>query len=204
MVTELDVNLMMLMYYKWCKIRLQQDRSTNPGAFIYKIIYPNMMKTHIDIAIWNRFMWKFYKYDMPNFELDHPFHVINFTRHIDDILGLVIKDLDKGNYYLEQLIETVPTVVNNNMLNALYINRPIYNRQSEWAIWIARLKYINFLIDILGERGVHRNRDLLYNLPSRIKALENRSTEFESKLPNIMLTDYKGEIESIKQKIGRR
>ena len=204
MVTELDVNLMLLMYYCWCKQRLAQDRSTNPGAFVYKILYPNMMVSHIDIAIFNRLMWKFYKYDLPNFELDHPFHVIDFTRYIDDILNNIIKDVDKGSYYAEQLIKMIPTVTHKDMLEALYINRKYPTRQSEWAIWIARLKYINFLIDILGERGVARNRDLFYTLPSKIKALENRSTYFESILPNVMLTDYKYEIENIKSKIGRR
>lgn len=204
MVAELDINLMMLMYYHWCKVRLNQDRSTNPGTFVYKVLYPNTMKTHIDIAIWNRLIWRFYKYDIPRFELDHPFHVIDFTRYIDNVLDKIIKDTDKGNYDIEQLIKMVPTVVNKDMLETLYINRAVYTRQSEWAIWIARLKYINFVIDILGERGVHRNRDLLYRMPSRIKALENRSTEFESKLPNELLTDYKYEIENIKQKLGRR
>lgn len=204
MVTELDVNLMMLMYYHWCKQRLAQDRSTNPGAFVYKVLYPNMMVSHIDIAIFNRLMYKFYKYTMPEFELDHPFHIINFTRYIDDILNNILKDLDKSAYHLEQLINSVPTITHKDMLEALYINRKYPTRQSEWAIWIARLKYMNFLIDILGERGVARNRDLLYHLPSKIKALENRSTHFEMILPNVMLTDFKFEIEKIKQKIGRR
>lgn len=204
MVCEIDVTMMLMCYFFWCKRRLREDNSTNPGAYIQRYLYPNAMKTHIDIILFNRFLYQYYNYEMPKYVIDHPFRLIDFSYYVDDIMKMIIRDLFKGSYRVEQMLKMVPAINNDNMLETLYINRPIYNRQSEWAIWIARLRYITFIIDILGERGVNKNRDLLYRLPSRIKELENRSTHFEMMLPNEMLTFYKYEIEKLKQKVGRR
>lgn len=204
MVCELDIILMLLQYYFWCKERLHEDFSTNSNVFVYKVLLPNAMKTGIDICIFNRFMNLFYNYDMNNFELKHPFHVIDFRNYVDEILKLIIKDIDKGNYAIEQVLHMLPTIVNENMIDALYINNPWFNRQSEWTIWVARIKYIDFLIDLIGKRGVSRNKHLLNRLPSRIRELENRSTHYEHMLPNELLTDMNYHIENIKEKIGRR
>ena len=92
------------------------------------------------------------------------------------------------------------------MLQGLKLRRPYYNKQSEWAIWVARLRDMAFLIDILGVRGRQRNLQELKRFPVEIKMVEQGSTNLFDRLamhPNL-LEKTKGYIEEIKNVVGRR
>ena len=203
-VCELDVNMMLLQYRYWAKERLRDDFSTNPNVYVYQMLYPRFVNSGIDIALFNRLMALYYNYSIEENDIRHPFHVLDYTNGIDSIYKEVLSHMDKGNMMLEQMLRMIPTLYYDNMLDALYINRPIYTRQSEWSIWVSRLKYFNFLIDLMGPRGISRNRMYLYNLPTLIRQLENRSTDLTMVLSNDLLSMVYTEIEKIKTKIGRR
>lgn len=203
-IAELDIVKMLLQYRFWAKWRLENDNSTNPNVYVATVLYPNFVNTIVDIKLFNRFINLFYNTFMDDVDIRHPFNVLDYSRGIDDIYLKIQKDLLKANVPLVQLLRTIPTIYNKDMIDALYINNPYYTRQSEWSIWIARIRYFKFLIDFLGERGLARNRMYIYNLPTMIKRLENRSTDLAYQLPNNMYLEFLNTIEYIKEKIGRR
>lgn len=204
-IIEIDVNLMLMMYKYWALDRIRKEDSINPNYFIPQVILPNMVKTYMDIAVFNRLLNLYYKIDMSKpIITKHPFHVIDFHKHIDTILVDVIDKIENKTITIEQLLLTVPTFINKNMIDTLYVNRPIYNRQSEWAIWVCRVKYICFLLDILGDRGIARNATMLNKLPAKIRMLKNRSTDIISQLPPILNQEVSTYIERIEEKLGRR
>lgn len=203
-IVEIDTTLMLLMYRYWTKERLKEDRSINPNYFVYNIVLPNTIKTMLDIVLFNRLRKLYYKESMKDFRIHHPFNVLDYSSNIDRMYRLVLDNIVNTPAPLEQILYTIPTMVYPTMLNALYINSPIYNKNSEWVIWIARLEYIVFLLDLLGERGISRNREYVYRLPVMIKTLENRSTTVLDKLPNEMITMFNYYIEEIKRRVGRR
>lgn len=201
---ELDINMMLLQYKYWARERLRLGYSTNPNVYVCEMLYPNFMLTSIDIILFNRFIKLFYNEPIEEFTLKHPFHLLDYTKGIDNIYSTIISDYDRANVPIVQLLRTIPTIVNNDMIDTLYINRPVYNRQSEWALWVARIRYINFIIDILGERGRNRNKQELNTLPALIRMLENRSTDIYSQLPDDLHSEFNMYLEQIKNKIGRR
>lgn len=204
MIVEVDINLMLMMYYYWCKDRISKEQSTDANVFVRTIVLISMIKSNTDIILFNRFKDIYYENPLPMNKYDHPFHVLDYSSGIDNIYKDLINFIIKGNYPIEQVLVTIPTIINQNMLQALYINRPIYTRQSEWSIWVSRISYITFLIDLIGERGISRNKHLLYRLPSKIKELERRSTEVLNKLPDEWQNEFLRHIELIKTKIGKR
>lgn len=205
-VYELDIKGMLLMYREWCKMRLVKGFSTNPNAFVAMYVIPNALQTMIDYITWNRFIEIYYTGSAPEFDNPHPFHVLDFSNGIDWILGKIIKDVDNTGVYINQLLKFIPTIVYKDMLQGLKLRRPYYNKQSEWAIWVARLRDMAFLIDILGTRGRQRNLQELKRFPVEIKMVEQGSTNLFDRLamhPNL-LEKTKGYIEEIKNVVGRR
>lgn len=203
-VMELDVNLMLLQFRYWAKDRLKYDYSTNPNNYVLQLLYPNMVTTMLDQVLFNRFMYLFYNHAIPDFNYDHPFYIVDMTTGIDNIYRNIIKDFKNSNAPLEQILRTIPGIHYNNMLEALYVNRPYYSNQSEWSIWLTRIKYINFLIDFMGDRGRSRNRHYITTLPAMVKRLENRSTSFHGHVPVEVMLMFKDELELLKAKVGKR
>jgi len=203
-VIEVDLIMMSLMYKFWAKDRIRNDKSTNTNVFIATIIVPNILDSMLDITIFNRFI-DIYRYGSSStFDIKHPFTILDYTKGIDKVLTKVVKDVDNRNYYIEQLLLSIPTIVSNNMLDALYIDNPIYTRQSEWSILAARIDYIVFILEILGVNGIKKNKDDIYKLRIIIKNLENGSTNLFSKLPDSILPYVKYNIDKIKNIIGSR
>ena len=203
-VVEIDIVMMLLQYRFWAVERLLNDNSTNPNVYVYTILYPNFVNTIIDIKLFNRFINVFNNRNMVTADIKHPFHVLDYSNGIDQIYKQVQKDFTHSNPPLQQVLETIPTIYNKDMIHALYINNPYYTKQSEWSLWLSRIDYIVFLLDFLGDRGIARNRMYVNRLPSLIKRLENGSTIIESKIPPHMYKSFTESIEKIKEKIGRR
>lgn len=203
-IVEVNTTLMLMMYRFWAINQIKEGRATNPNYFVATILLPNMIKTMVDHVLFNRLRKLFYGEKIRNFDINHPFNVIDYSSRVDGIYRNVLDDIHNVSAPLEKVLYTIPTIIYPTIIDALFINRPIYTRRSEWAIWVARLEYMLFLIDLLGEKGVARNREYIYRLPVRIRELENRSTTIVDKLPNEMICNFNYCLEEIKRKIGRR
>lgn len=201
-VYEIDTVMLMLQYKYWAKFRMESGQSINPNAFVINYVLPNIISNMLDLTLFNRYLALANNKIIPKFKIGHPFVVSDYSDKIDNIFKVVVSDTDDENIYLEQLIMTIPSIVNSNMLYALALHHVYYTRQSEWVLWSSRFFYIYELLIALGERGISKNREELYELPAKIRQLENRSTEI--KLPGILMQDLDNKVMEIKRKLGRR
>lgn len=184
-VFELDITLMLLMYRAWSKRRIKFGFSNNPNIFVSTIVIPNAIKTMVDLIIFNRFIYIAKGIDLPDFKLKHKIYTLDYSRGVDDILSRVANDMVNTNTALEQFINTIPTLFYPNMFSALKLSRRLQTRQSLWATWMARVKYINILLDLLGPNGLTRNNLLINTLPYDIKELKNGKTDYYVKLREV-------------------
>lgn len=204
-VVEIDINILMLMYNYWSLERLKNDKSTNTNTFVKTVVLPKMMGSCLDLTIWNRYINIFYNNDMYlGYSQHHPFHVIDFRNEIDNILRKIVKDTSNVNMDFNNLINYVPTIYNNKMINTLLLNRSYYTRQSEWTIWASRIKYIEAILDIAGSAGIRRNTSDVSKLPQYIRLLENGSTPIGTMLSGKVKNDFFNTIEKLKSKLGKR
>ena len=113
----------------------------------------------------------------------------------------VVRDIDNKGVYISQLFKSIPTIYKKDMKETLYIANPYYNRQSEWLLWLCRLKHMRFLLDILGERGIARNLLEINNFPTEIRYVESNSTPLLKLTDTIKLDEIRNNIDYIKEKI---
>lgn len=203
-VFELDIPLMMMMYRGWAKERLKNGMNTSSQAFIATIVLPNALDNMLDLTLFNRFIKLTNDEYIKDFRIKHPIPVLDYSYGVDKIYKEVIKDVYNNNIYLDQMLSTIPVMVNNNTKDALHINRPFPNRQSEWVIWVSRVYYIGFILDTLGRRGIRKNLDIFNTLPYLIKELKNRSTNVYSMLNDTLLVEFEKNIETIENYVGSR
>lgn len=202
-VFELDITLMLLMYRQWALKRRRFGLDVSSNRFVATIVIPNAIKSMVDLIIFNRFIEIANGRNLPEFTLKHPIYVLDYSRGVDDILKSVANDIVDNNMLLLNFINTIPTMYYPKMYNALRIHRQVYTRQSLWSIWIARLKYINTILDLLGFKGRNRNRLQITSLAYELRLLSSNNTPLMEKLREYpaLLPEYVKVIEDIKNKI---
>lgn len=202
-IIEIDVVTMMMQYKLWANERVKTDDSTNPNVFIATIVIPNMLDNMLDLTIYNRFMSiGIDRGGLPKFDIKHPFSVLDLSSQLDTILKNSVLNLKEESVYLEQLLLTIPVIVNASMVDALQIHLPYYSSRSEWLLWIARVKHIYRLLVFLGEKGIAKNKEYVNYLPIQIRRLENRASLIT--LPEELIGQYKETLNSISAIVGKR
>lgn len=204
MSIEIDLVLTCMMYKYWANRQLMEDKSTKISRFVANILLPRLMMANLDIVMFNRFKNIFYYDKNPDFRIDHPFHVVDLSKGVDDNLREAIKYIHNSNFSLDQLLYNIPTLLHDNMKDVLWFNNTFPTRQSLWSLWVSRIEYMVFLLDLLGERGMSKNEQIINKIPFEIKRLENGSTEIRNKLPPVLITEFYNNIEKLKDKLGKR
>ena len=203
-VYEIDVIALVMMYRFWALERQAREQSIHPSYFIYNYVLPSMLKQLTDITIFNRFMNLYYGNYMIDNPYKHPFMLSDYTSGIDSVLKSVIQDTKNSRYDIRSIINRIPTIFNYNMLETLFINQPYTNRNSEWVIWVARLKYINFLLDLLDKNGMARNRTLYNDLSIYIRYIDNGSANILNRVDGYNREQIRSYIKKIKEICGKR
>lgn len=181
-VFELDITLMLLMFRSWGLRRKKFGLTVNENVFVGSVVIPNAIKSMVDIIIFNRFLKIAKGEKIPEFKLKHPMFVYDLSRGVDDILRRVVPNVVNTNIRLEHFLNTIPTLYNKNMFSTLKLSRHNYTSQSLWSLWMARIKYIDILLELMGESGRKRNLVIMYSLPYDIRELRNRKTNLFYKL----------------------
>lgn len=177
-VLELDITLMLLMYRAWARRRDKFNLGIDVNMFISTVVIPNAIRSIVDLIIFNRFIHISKGLRLSNFKLSHKIYVIDYSRGVDDTLTKVARDMINTSSPLLQFINTIPTIYYPDMFSALRLGRSVFTYQSLWSAWIARAKYIDVLLDLIGPKGCERNRSLTTLTHYDIKELKNNSTNY--------------------------
>lgn len=203
-IVEIDIPLMCMMYYYWCLERLEQGFSTNTNVFVYRYLLPSTLRSNMDLTIWNRFMDIYYDTTIIDRPWRLPITVFDTTGIIDSYLKWFKIMCSKKVLRLEEFLLQFKAINKNNMSEVLWINRPVFTRQSLWTLWLSRIKYMIFIIDFLGERGAMKNHIWYKRIPIYIKALETRSTNIYDILPIELAEEFSKDIDELKLRVGKR
>lgn len=205
-IVEIDITILILMYNFWSLERLKKSLSIDSTIFVKNIVLPKLMGSQLDISIWDRYSNIFLNRlgNDGNKYYTHPLVTLKFKDTLDDILYKVKNRMVNVNMRLPNIILHVPTIYNNNMLDALRINIGYLTKQSEWCLWLSRLLYISDLIDMIPNVAKSNNSKYLNSLPYEIRSIENGSTPLLNMIDGDIKIKIELAMEKIKEKIGKR
>ena len=186
------IDLLQLMTQYRCFMELQAIKSAKgldnidtTKHFVAKYVLPNMLKSQTDLALFNR---------MYNLEMGapmglplkrHPFHISNYTQQLDKNLEIFLTRIRNTGRDYENYLEQLPRFFSDNPLGVPDI---VETRQVWWALFLARKRQIEFLLEIGGEKGMQMNRAEINTLKRTVKQFQTDRI-YEKVLPEAMKLD---------------
>lgn len=149
-VCTLDVPLLALQYRHWLlhqHRKHQGDQKESVFRFIGSIVLPNAVTSFVDIAFFNRLARIGRDIGNPKFPAPHPFYVTDYSRRVDTLCEKIIETQARRSGDLEQVVDTTPLLYNERLWDIMRLPKDPVTRQNEWALQLARLPYVRYLVD---------------------------------------------------------
>lgn len=163
LLTVLSINISMLMvqYKAFVDSRIalnDEDRMRLGSAHFIKMhVLPNILKSQVELVLYNRLKNQFYGIPGHECEARLPFPIIDYTSIADDIAKEYIdRFADKPMSYA-QVLQSIPGIYKSNMLDTLCMPDEAKTKQVWWALFLTRLEDMFFLMHLLGDRGMKNN-----------------------------------------------
>lgn len=164
--------------------------------FLHMYVLPNMLDSHMDIAIFNRLTNLYYGKPMGVGLFRHPFAIVDYTDKVDKILNKVLNRISSVQGSTVSIIRTIPTLIYPNMLDSLHMPDIAPTRQVWWALLLTRLDTCKFLLDVRSKVINGRNATDLYSLQFDLRRLL-RDAVLQSVLKQELMFDVNETIEEI-------
>lgn len=203
---ELDVVKMMMLYRRWALMRSEYGRSVHGAIFLTQMLFPNMLMESININLFNRFikMVRYGKhYKDTRKDRIYPFYLVNDEDKINKELLEYYNDFENRGVLYGRLINSLPVfdvtgMKPKEMLFYLRTNIPRNNIKMSWVLWCARLPYMRYLLEFLGENGFKYNRDLYTSFQREFLQFKTRGYRVNNDLPEQFKDELKDHIEYVR------
>lgn len=161
-IAVISVNIPMLaaQYKMWRDERREEDSRYSARSieqFIQEIPIPNMLYSHLDIAVLNRLICFHYQLPVTGFERKHPFAMLDWTQKLDEMLKRYIAVLLPKRLDFDSLLAKLPIVSARSFHEIFTIPEDGFTRQVQWAILLSRLPLLAFLFHQNSQYDNKRN-----------------------------------------------
>lgn len=170
-VISISVPLLAVQFKAWWhEERRRGETQIEKRIHEFVAMYPltNMIYSHLDIALFNRLSAHlFYGADtdelMP-FKRCHPFYLIDVTKRMDFTLEKEIETLKRNRMRFDQLLEYIPAISATDLRSVIELPKTAPLRYVTWALILARLPLIRFLVRLNVVTDAHENNWYLNRL----------------------------------------
>lgn len=197
-ISVFAINLPMLAvqyraFRKWQDTYSKQETGRN-SIYNFCYAYPinNMLYDAMDHAVFNRMIRLHQGIETSDNTAQHPFHVTNFTMRCDRVLLSLINSLNQSESDIESVSRTLPLVSKTSVLELLGLPDISESRQVNWAIYLARIDMLLFLLSFPGV--VKQNRTELNEIRYMMRQYLGDGT-IQSAVPKELYLKQKAVIE---------
>lgn len=150
-VFSIDLALFALQYKAWYdNERYVKETNTYLPThyFVVKYILNNLVTTHVDIAIFNRLNAILHNKFIPAGSSKHSFLVADHSAKLDQTHKLLIERFTGTQSDYTQRLESIPSLDYGSYLRSVNIPDMAPTRQVTWALVLARLNTIEYLLGV--------------------------------------------------------
>lgn len=158
-VSVIDIPMMALQYRYWLKWQKEEmEQKEQVYRFIGGVVLPNTLDSYLDIAFFNRLSRISLGLGVQRFPSPHPFYVTDFSNRVDRLIAKIIDTQERRSGDIEQVAFTTPVLWKNNLFEVMRLPSDPVTRANDWALQIARLPYIKYIVEtaVHGDRGDRR------------------------------------------------
>jgi hypothetical protein len=183
---SIDIPALMVMYRGFLMNQLAEQREgseQNIGIrdFVGKYVIPNMLYSQTDLAVFNRLVNFHTGAPMGDSMRKHPFRVSDYSGLLDKGLGEVLARIQDVKMPYMDMLRQVPSIFSSYALEMPDVSE---TRQVWWALFLTRLKAVDFLYHVAGETGRHYNGSLMNELKVDLRAFNSENVYKSALLPD--------------------
>lgn len=149
-VIVVNIPMLALQWQLWKNKERSQStegsRSTN--LFLQEVPLPNMLHSHLDVAVANRFMKWLSTEAMPKTRNRHPFFMQDWERSTDRLADQVMDSLLSNKLTFDRILFHIPLPSGNSLQKTVRLPQKYYLQQMQWAILLSRLELIAFVLQL--------------------------------------------------------
>ena len=158
---EINLPALVIQYYCFMKeqyARIKDSLTAAPiSVFIHSYVLPNMLYSHLDHCIFNRVYNLVMGAPMGEPQFRHPFTLINYDNKVDKCLTEITDYVKQTDLDFNTILRTFPVVSKANFKELLKLPEQAPTRQIVSSEFLARMKAIDFLVNINPNNGKTKN-----------------------------------------------
>lgn len=156
----LDIPMLMIQYRKWLLDPTSFNRELSDKSmmqFIAMCVLPNLLYSHLDVAIFNRLNeWRYGT--APNDSVPRfPVAIINYTNQLDKVLLDLNDKLNRHRKEFEGVLRNIPAISSESYMNVIRVPPMAITRNNKWALVISRIPTFRFLFKYSSDLNIDRN-----------------------------------------------
>lgn len=175
-IAVISINIPMLasQYRAWRRANSVVDESPRTvGQFLQAYPLPNMLDSYADIAILNRLTNLYFGIESPrDTERHHTFFVTNWDKEVDSLLERWLLLASSKRWDFDTLVSHIPTVSSEDLHETLRLPEQAYSTQISWAVLLARVMLIAFLVQFNRNTDNQRNYQYLNYIRRHLQYIE--------------------------------
>lgn len=192
-IAFISINIAMLMVqyraFRNEEIQFQRISGTDMRSiyqFVRMHVLPNMLDSHVDIALIN-----IVKAITEGKQVDitksmHSFPLLDVTANTITVLSSFARYFSKVSKSTPIVFESMPMLAHNNICDALYLPDDAYITHNRWALAIAWLPYLEFILNMCPDGVGRLNGNLRKEVVDTFRRLNNSNAYTRGILPETL------------------
>lgn len=177
------------------------DSQRSLMMFVHMYVLPNMLPTHLDYAIFNRFMCFSNGNPLGDSLQRHSFYTIKEIGVLDTALKSLVTYFEKTRISFTAVLRNIPCINKQNLDYALMLPEVAYTRQIIWALALARIPVIMELVRIANATNSKMNRED-FNAIAKFLALVRNDKLMPNALPEHVMREVRKDLDTLKEMIN--
>lgn len=166
-VISINLPMLALQYRMWRHWERGTVGSESPRTvmmFLQAHPLPQMLASHLDCAIFNRILGLYFDIPFPEIRSRHSFYLTDWTNAVDAVLLKYIGLAKARKMDFDAMISTMPAAGYDSRYDTLHWPEMPFTYQVTWALVVARLAQVMFLVRFAVDQQINRNRRELAEL----------------------------------------
>lgn len=173
------------------KVLLSGESPKTTAHFIHMYVLPNMLDSHLDIALFNRAYNLLTNSQMGVSVKKHVFFIPNYSEQIDNAYKYLINYYKTNDRSYKTILRSFPVVSNEDFESSLRLPELAPTRQMIWVNVLSRLKAIEFLAKISRSNNNSFNKNYnniflryfkLYENDGALDIIMNDESQIQNKI----------------------
>lgn len=199
-VIAVNIPMLAIQYraFRYQEIALLGESETQRSLmqFIHMYVLPNMLGSHLDLALFNRLDNLQKGAPLGASTKRHSFALPDYDSKVTKIQHDVLKHFVSHHCDFITALRTIPTAIKPSMVEVLRVPDVPPTRQVDWALSVARMQHLLFLYRVAKNGASSRDRVQVNKILRNILAYKTNNTLREM-LPLELYYEVEDEIQAI-------